>query len=318
MLFLSADDCRRVLGTAAVLEGVEDALRMEQAGTVRWSMPRNMVVGGGVGGSRLRVKACALGDAGVAGVRVLLFPDGKPDTRWVFVFDDATGQLLAIVDESWTYRQRSIASIALLARRLSCAQVRRVGLIGAGRIARSALPYVRDLFPGATLAVTSRREDTRSSLAARARERFDMEAGAVPLEQAVREAQVVLACTTATSAIVRDEWVAPGTVVGSLETRECEPELFARADLRIVDSIEQLQDELVEAYGAGAPERIDASMAEVITGVHPGRTDESQRILVLSQGLVSQDVLLAARAYREASAQGMGDSLPIDGTAPVE
>jgi ornithine cyclodeaminase/alanine dehydrogenase-like protein (mu-crystallin family) len=312
MLFLSAEDCRRVLGTAAVLQGVEDALRMDQAGTVRWSSPRSMRVGGGGPGSRLRVKACALETPGVAGIRVLVFPDGHPETRWVLVFDDATGTPRAIVDEAWTYAQRSIASMALLARRLSPSKVRGLALIGAGRIARSALPYVRHLFPGVSLAVSSRRDETRTRLAALARDRFDMEARAVTVEEAVRGSQVVLACTSATSAILRDEWVAPGAVVGSLEPTECGPEFFARADLRIVDSVEQLQGELIRAYGPDAPARIDGSMAEVVAGAHPGRTDEGQRILVLSQGLVSQDVLLAARAYLEATARGIGTRLPIE------
>lgn len=318
MLFLSASDCRKILDTEAVLEAVEDALRMEQAGRVRWSTPSGMRVGGGEAASRVRVKACALQDAGFAGVRVLVFPTEKRETRWILIFDDATGEPRAIVDEAWTYSQRSVACLAFVARSLSLSEVQRVGLIGAGRIARSALPYVHRLFPGAALAVSSRREETRRRLAREAREAFEMEAAPYPVEEAVRGSEVVLTCTSAGSAILRDAWVAPGTVVGSLDTAECGPELFARADLRVADGRDQLEAELVEAYGGSAPERIDATMAEVVTGVHPGRTSERQRILILSQGLVSQDVLLAGRAYREASARGIGTELPIEGGSSLE
>jgi ornithine cyclodeaminase/alanine dehydrogenase-like protein (mu-crystallin family) len=316
MLFLSADDCRRLLDTATVLEVVEDALRMDGEGTVRWSEPRSMRVGGGESGSRLRVKAGALGEPGVAGVRVLAFSPAHGDTRWVLVLDDTTGEPRAIVDEAWTYPRRSIASVALLAHRLSPPDVARIGLLGAGRIARAALPYIRRLFPGAALSVTSRREETRGRLAELARDRVGIDAVAVPVEQAVRGSQVVLACTSASSAVLREGWVEPGTVVGSLETTECGLEFYEAADFRIVDSREQLEDELIEAYGTSAPARVDASMAEVVTGVHPGRTHEAQRILVLSQGLVSQDLLLAARAWKEAVDRGIGTAVPIESPSP--
>ncbi len=315
MIFLSAEDCSHLLDPGSVLEGVEEALRMEHAGTVRWSSQRNMrVTAAEEGDGRLRVKACALDATGIMGVRVLLFPGAGADTRWVLVFDDTTGEPLAIVDEGWTYPHRSIASTALLAHRLSVPEIRTVGLIGAGRIARTAVPYVDRLFPGASLLIASRREETRAALAAFARDRYGIEADPVPIEQAVRGTQVVLACTSATSAIIDDAWVGPGGVVGSLEPRECDPSFFDRADLRIVDSREQLQDELSETFGPGAHERINATMAEVIAGAHPGRTDEGQRIVVLSQGLVSQDVLLAARAYHEAMARGVGIQIPIPST----
>jgi len=315
MIFLSAEDCSHLLDPGAVLEGVEEALRMEHAGTLRWSNPRSMrVTAGGEGDGRLRVKACALDADGIMGVRVLLFPGAGADTRWVLVFDDTTGEPLGIVDEGWTYPHRSIASVALLAHRLSGSEVRTVALIGAGRIARTAVPYVDRLFPGASLLIASRREETRTALAAFARDRYGIEADPVPIERAVREAQVVLACTNAASAVIDDAWVGSGAVVGSLEPRECDPLFFDRADLRIVDSREQLQDELSETFGPDAHERIDATMAEVIAGAHPGRTDDGQRIVVLSQGLVSQDVLLAARAYREAMARGVGIDIPIPST----
>ncbi|MGH7541144.1 MAG: hypothetical protein ACRELC_09105, partial [Gemmatimonadota bacterium] len=223
MIFLSAADCGALLEPAAVLEAVDDALRMEQAGTVRWSSPPSMRILAGERGGRLRVKACTLDSERVTGVRVLLFPGDGADTRWVLLFDDDTGEPLAVVDEAWTYPNRSIASIGALAHRLCAPGPLAVGIVGAGRIARAALPYVDRLFPGTTLLIASRREETRSALAAVAREEHGIDARAVTVERAVRDAQVVLACTDASSPIIDDGWVAPGGVVGSLEPKECDP-----------------------------------------------------------------------------------------------
>jgi ornithine cyclodeaminase/alanine dehydrogenase-like protein (mu-crystallin family) len=312
VIVLSAGDCRELLDPAAILRGVEDALRMEHADTVRWSEPSSLRVRGSEGGSAVRVKACILDDPRVAGVRVLSFPSEGADTRWVLLFDATTGEPLAIVDEAWTYPHRSIASVALVAHRLATRNVGAVAIVGAGRIARAALPYVAHLFPGASVAISSRRERTRSELAREARERHGLEASPLTVETAVRGAQVVLSCTNATAPVVHDAWVGPGTALGFLETRECEPALFANADLRVVDSREQLRDELAEAFGPRAPLTVDGTMADVVAGAHPGRTDDDQRVVVVSQGLVSQDVLLAFRAYRDAVRRGVGRPFPPD------
>lgn len=264
---------------------------------------------GGSGGSRYRVKAAAA--TGVGGLRMLVFPPDGPDTRLIMLFDDATGEPRAIVDESWTYPQRSVASVVLLARRLAVPVVGKVALIGAGRLAEAALPYFRRLFPGAVMSVASRREATRARLAQLARQQFGIAAAAGSPEESVRGAQVIVGCTSARTAVLDDSWVEPGAVVASLETAECGPAFYFGADLRIADSPEQLEDELRDCYGSEAPGRLDATMAEVIVGDHPGRTDTAQRILVLSQGLASQDVMLAARALRAARERGVGVPLPV-------
>jgi ornithine cyclodeaminase/alanine dehydrogenase-like protein (mu-crystallin family) len=314
MIFLSAEECRALLDAGAVLDAVDEALRMEDAGTVSWSTPPDLRVAGGERGGRLRVKACALTEPAVAGVRVLEFPSDGSATRWVLLFDGATGEPLAIVDEAWTYVHRSIASLAVVAHRLRPREVRTVAIVGAGRIAGAALAYVDRLFPGAAVAIASRREETRSALAGVARDAHGMRASAVPAESAVRGAQIVLACTSASSPVLLDAWVAPGTVVGSLETVESDPAFFESADLRVVDSREQLAPELADAFGPDAPGKVDATMAEVMAGAHPGRTSDAQRILVVSQGLVSQDVLLALRAYHAAKDLGVGTPLAIPHT----
>ena len=310
MIFLSAEECERLLEPSSVLETLEAALRMDHAGTVRWSTPDNLRVPATARGGRARVKACTLEEVGVAGVRILLFPASGSDTRWILLFDITSGEPLAVIDEAWSYPHRSIASVVSLTHRLRPPGVRSVALLGAGRIARAALPYVDLLFPQAAVAIASRREHTREALAELARTRFGMRASALAVEPAVRGAQVVLDCTGALS-IVADPWVAAGTVVGTLETHGCDAPLFTEADLRVVDRREQLEEELIEAFGPGAPARVDATFGEIVAGVHPGRSADSQRIVIVTQGLVSQDVALAARALDEARRRGVGTKLAI-------
>ena len=74
----------------------------------------------------------------------------------------------------------------------------------------------------------------------------------------------------------------------------------------------QLQKELTELFGAEAPGWVDATVAEVVSGKHPGRTSEAQRVLIITQGMASQDVALANLVYQRALAQKIGMTLPIE------
>jgi ornithine cyclodeaminase len=164
--------------------------------------------------------------------------------------------------------------------------------------------------------IAARRRPAAAALALLAEERHALRAAPTSFETAVRTAQVVFGCTSSTEPIVREQWVASGTAIASLEPRELEPALFAGADLRIVDAREPLREELDEAFGEGASERVDTTMAEVVGGAHPGRTAASQRIVIVSQGLVSQDVLLAERVFRQAVARGIGVEIPLPAPIP--
>lgn len=315
MILLTADDARGLLDPATVLETVEEALRMEHAGTVRWSTTASLRVEDVVGKGRVRVKACSLDGVGVTGVRVLHFPAAGAETRWILVFDEVSGAPLAIVDESATYAERSVASMTLVADRLRADPVGTVAILGTGRMARAALAYVAERFPSAWVAVGARRDAAAATLAAHARERHALRATPMSFEAAVRAAQVVLGCTSASEPIVRDAWVAPGAVVASLEPSELERSLFVRADLRVVDRREGLDEELAEVFGPRAPAKVDATMAEIVGGLHPGRATAEDRVVILSQGLVSQDVLLAERLFRTAVGRGIGTEIALPSTS---
>ena len=78
----------------------------------------------------------------------------------------------------------------------------------------------------------------------------------------------------------------------------------------MVDSREQLQKELAALYGPEAPGWVDATVGEVVTGQHPGRTSPEQRVLIVTEGMASQDIGLAYVAYVRASERGVGIPLP--------
>jgi len=329
-LYLSAADCQRVLLPEDVVRAIENALGWEARGGVVWSEPRSLSMSDACGG-RYHLKACVLEMAGVAGVRLASHQadEAKGSTRWIILLDRATTLPLAIVDETWSYAQRTVAVMAVAARKLAAGSVEApppsggrgaaerggasiLALVGAGRLAAAALTYYAHLFELAEVRIASRREETRTALAARARDRLGLKAiPAASIEDAVRGADQILTCTSSGQGLLSADWVSPGAVVSSLDTPEPGPEFYALADLLVVDSREQLAGELVECYGPDAPARVSATIGEVLAGRRPGRTSPKERVLIISQGLASLDVALAARAYELAQAQGLGAELPM-------
>jgi len=314
-LFLSAQDCQALLAPTDVLAAVEAALRSDAAGSVRWPKPRNLNIAPDAFGNHYHLKACVLEDLPVAGVRLVAHPADESSgvaTRWVVLIDPQSTRPLAIVDERWNYAQRTVAGVIVAARRLAAGEPRSLALVGAGRLAGAALAYYTRLFRLAEVRIASRREETRLALAAQAAAQYGLQAHAADsVEAAVRGAELVLTCTSAARPLLEPEWIAPGAVVAALETAEPGRELAEQVDLFVVDSREQLEKELIELFGPEAPGWVDASIGEVMVGSHPGRTSPEQRVLILTQGMASQDVALAYKAYTRAVERGLGTALPV-------
>lgn len=305
---ISAETCERLLDLDDVLAQVRLALEWERAGAITWPTPRNLNIVPDRAGNHYHVKACVLEELPVAGIRMVSHPgddDSGGGTRLILLVDPATTAPLAIVDESWNYSQRTVASVVLASAAVAPAEPATLALVGSGNLARTALAYYLRLLPSLReLRVTSRTPERREGFAAWAAAEHGLAATAfASAEEAVRGAQLVLTCTSAQRPLVADSWVEPGTVVAALDTVELEPELALGADLLLVDSREQLAGELAECYGEDAPHRVDATFAEVLGGAHPGRTDAAQRVVIVSQGLASQDVALAYLAWQRASAR---------------
>lgn len=312
-LYITAAQTRDLLTADDVLAEIERVIAWDAAGLVRWPSPPNMNMRDKFE-NHYHLKACILDEASVAGFRFVSHnatdETSTDATRFVALIDVESSRPLAFVDETWTYAQRTVASIVMAARRLARKSAGTLALVGAGRLATTALEYYTRLFKLKEVRIASRRPETRAALAAKARQRFNIQARpADNIEQAVRGADLVLTATNSGRAMLEDSWIAPGTVVATLDSAEPGRDLVENADLFVVDSREQLRKELTELFGAEAPGWIDATVAEVVSGKHPGRTSDDQRVLIVTQGMASQDVALAHLVYKRALEKNIGQPM---------
>jgi ornithine cyclodeaminase len=314
-VFITAADCQAVLSPDDIVDQIEQVLRWDAEGQIQWPAPRSLNIAPDRWGNDYHVKGCVLEAIPVAGLRLVSHPldESSPIcTRLILLIDPATTLPLALIDESWNYAQRTVASIAMAARHLATDSARVLAVVGAGRLARTAVEYYAGQFDLAEIRVASRREETRQAFAADLAGRHGARVSSPDrVEDAVRGADLVLTATSATSAVIEDAWVKPGAVVASVGTAEAGRTFTETCDLLVVDSREQLRKELVAEYGDDAPDWIDATVGEVVSGSHPGRQSPDQRVLIITEGMASQDIALAHLAYRRAIEQGIGLPVPL-------
>jgi ornithine cyclodeaminase/alanine dehydrogenase len=139
---------------------------------------------------------------------------------------------------------------------------------------------------------------------------------------AVADASVVLCAARSRdeSPTLCAEWLHPGVTVVSIgstlpEQHEVGIDVIDRADFMVSDMVQEvLQDtgDLIAARAAG----IDAadktcSLADLVSGRHPGRTSDTQIALYKSVGSAVQDLAVATMCARTAERLGLGYQMPV-------
>ncbi|MBN8630890.1 MAG: ornithine cyclodeaminase [Rhodobacterales bacterium] len=149
----------------------------------------------------------------------------------VSLFDDATGDLSALVDFHLVTKWKTAGDSLLSASRLARKDAREFLLVGAGAVARSMVEAYSAVFPDARFTVWSR---TRESAEAMGLPVAD------DLEAAVKRADVICSATMATSPLIKGEWLQPGQhidLIGAYKPgmREVDDRAMSRARV-FVDS----------------------------------------------------------------------------------
>jgi ornithine cyclodeaminase/alanine dehydrogenase-like protein (mu-crystallin family) len=318
-LYVSPQVVSELLDDQDVVRLAEMSLRAQAAGQVSWSTPPVVGLPSDRASVPFRSKLCALETVGVVGCRVMGNIGARatqyPQSGMVLLGDASTGQFLALIDEHRTYAVRTGAAAAIALRYLAAPGTDVVGLVGAGQIGRGVARALRAALPLRRLLV----HDARPAAVASLREELgsNAEVELCPLETAqavLEQANAVVLATTAKQPFVRAAWVRPGSTIYSLgEHQELDTAAYLDTDKFIVDDWEHvsLKSDLraMLATGTFQPERVHASLAQVVVGARSGREAPSERILIRSAGLAIMDVAVAHWVYQQALATGRGQAL---------
>jgi ornithine cyclodeaminase/alanine dehydrogenase-like protein (mu-crystallin family) len=214
----------------------------------------------------------------------------------VTLFDGVDGRTLAIMNASPVTAIRTAAVTAVAARRLAREDARVLAIVGAGVQARSHLQAL----PGfAEVRIAGRSRDRAEALAG---EFGASVAGSV--EEAVRDADVVVLTTSASEPIVHREWFAPGTHVTTVGMGQELDRATLREGTLFVD-----RRESAEVEGQVDPAWIHAELGELLVGSAAGRSSADELTVFRSLGIAVEDLFAAEYVVRRAQETGRGSTL---------
>lgn len=311
VLVLGPEDVAGLLDPGALLEALATAFAAASAGTLqapaRTELPLDhgalLLMPGHRPGGPAIVK-----HVGLFGGNVARGLPHHPAT--ICAFDEETGLLRAVLDATYLTAARTAGAAALSIRLAARPDARVASVIGAGPVAEAhlrILPAVRDF---AELRVAARRADGAEALAAAHGAR-----AVASIEDAVRGADVVCLCTSATEPVVRPGWLAPGTHVTSVGYAppggELDPAL-ARAGRLLVETRDAFAPPPAGCTElAGLDPAAAAELGEVVAGHRPGRVADDELTVYKSMGSVIEDLAAADVVIRRAEALGAGRRIPL-------
>jgi ornithine cyclodeaminase len=235
----------------------------------------------------------------------------------VTLYDGDTGMPTAILNASAITEIRTAAVTAVATRALARSGARVLGMLGAGVQARSHLVALADVRPWDAVRVYA---PTTAHVEALRDARPDLiVAGSA--REAVDGADVVVVATSAKRPVLAHAWLAPGAHVNAVGASsptawEIEPETVAAAAL-FCDSRESVRNEAgefrlaVEQGLISGEAHIRAELGEVVTGSHPGRTNDAELTLFRSLGIGVEDLAAAQVAVQNARRMGRGTEVEL-------
>jgi ornithine cyclodeaminase/alanine dehydrogenase-like protein (mu-crystallin family) len=212
----------------------------------------------------------------------------------IFLADPETGAPLAVMDGTLITEMRTAAVSAAATKLLASPDAKVLAILGRGVQARSHVEALR---------LVRQFEEVRVWSPTKAHaERFAKEIGAkaMPAEEAVRDADVVVTATNSKMLVLRGAWLNPGCHVNAVgacrpDWRELDDE--AMANVVFVDSREAAMKESGDVILSGA--EIYAELGEALAGKVPSCANETT--IFKSLGMAVEDVAAAMLVYRSAT-----------------
>ena len=249
----------------------------------------------------------------------------------MFLFDMATTEPIAIMQESGIQRMRVGATSGIAAKYLARQNAKRVGLFGTGWQAKpqiEALSLVRDI---EQLTVYSLNPDNRARFAAEmsAQFKFPVVVATHP-RQVVDNNDIIVCATNSQEPVFQGAWLQPGQHVNSLQAGELDGETHERASAIVVRAMEEsrtyvqqcapeqpIHAEKINKFNVGFDEKL-VTLGEIVAGQRVVRNNEQDITLFggsgsgPSSGLGIQFAAVGKVVYDLARANGLGHEIPTE------
>jgi ornithine cyclodeaminase/alanine dehydrogenase-like protein (mu-crystallin family) len=324
LLVLSAADVRELLDIDRAIKSQRTAF--EELGKGRAVLPARLLIDGGQDSVSFCYAARLTPDGGAVckfgSVNPANAARGLPTiSALITVLDGVDGRPVAIMDGAAVTTIRTSAASAVAVQVLANPHSTSLAILGSGVQAEAHVRAISQVLALTSVRIWGADSAQCAALVRSLSEQYAFDVTqAMTAEQAVRDADVVVACTTSFDPIIETDWLRDGTLVvsiGSFASNRCEvpADLLSRADAVVVDDV----DTAIEHAGpivAGIASGLLAkdqliSLGEVIVGLKHARNKPSDIIYYNSVGIGVQDAAAAIVVVDAARASGRGQSVNL-------
>ena len=233
-------------------------------------------------------------------------------TAWTLLMSMETGEPLLLCDAKRLTTERTAGTAALAVDLLAHADARTLAIVGIGDVAEAHLRHVAPLRDWRTIRIASRATGDRATVVAARFRAADARAEiAGSVAEAVRDAEVILLCTSSGAPVLDPASLARPALITSISTNafrahEIPPEALASMDVYCDyrPTAPLSAGEMViarEAHG-WSPAAIVGDLPELVAGVAP-RPSGGRHAFFRSIGLGLEDIAVAAELHRALRAQ---------------
>lgn len=318
-VFVSEDAVKQVLAWPAMIRSLREVYAVEHPPFA--GPPRTLARGKGIW---MRTLTGVLPSGPVMGVKQFCFPRSKTVRYLVTIFDQESGELLALLDGRSITALRTAATTAVAVDRMAPPSSAVVCMLGSGGEAHSHARAMAAIRPIREMRVFSPTQARREVFA----RDFTQETG-VPCravgsaKEAVDGASLIVGATRTLDGkpVLEGAWLKPGVLIASIgatlpEHREIDSATIERCDLIVADMPGEVMDEtgcfrMAKSDGIHFEHKF-VSLNELIAGKADDRLRVAQQPMFRSVGASLQDLAVADLAYREALRRGLAVELPME------
>lgn len=239
----------------------------------------------------------------------------QPDTRFIMLFDGATGSLLLLMPDEEFNVVRTGAPAGVAARHLAPPTTSTLAILGSGKQARGqALALTQALPALERVRVFSPNPDHRRDFAQRMQAWLGKPFEAVgSAREAVEGADVVSVSTSSRTPALEAQWVQPGALVISIAGFQLPQDLITTSRVVLSSRRELVEGpfrrepylSMIEA-GTWSTEQVVGDLGEVIAAPARARRDPADVVLYEMPGLAIWDLGAARWVYQWATAHSAG------------
>jgi ornithine cyclodeaminase/alanine dehydrogenase-like protein (mu-crystallin family) len=306
-----------LLSMPLALEAVETSfLRLARGQATLQYRQRLHVPGKGV----LNHMAAADRTTGYMGLKV--YSIAREGARFVVIlFSAESGDLVSLIEADYLGQVRTGAASGVATKWMARDDARVAAIIGTGLQARTQLEALTAVRRLESIRAFGRDPGRREAFSTEMTARLGIPVWpAASAEEAVRGAQIVTTATTSTEPVLEGRWLEPGMHINAIgvnqaQKRELDAQAVRRSDFTAADSCEQSKIEagdLIQAFAGD--ESLWARVyefADVVAGKVKARSSPDQITLFKSNGVATEDIVVAGKIYELAREKKIGRDVPM-------